>query len=152
VIDATYINAALRELASGLGLSELALDQRGACAFAVDDGALRVEMQVVPQLGALDLRVWLDQIALSARRAQAMLAANFCWQGASGAAFALDPMSGVPVLLRRCFEHDLAHGGLRSAVEQLVRHARAWPKHLESIDRPAAEPQGGRSRIGGLSA
>jgi hypothetical protein len=152
VIDATYLNTALSELASGIGMSGLSLDERGACAFAVDDGALRVELNFAPRLSAIDLRVWLDEIRLSGARVQAMLAANFCWQGAQGAAFALDPMSGVPVLQRRCFEQDLAHGGLRSAVEQLVRHARAWPRHLESIDKPAAEPQGARSRIGGLSA
>ena len=153
MIDAPYVNTALRELASSIGMSELALDERGGCAFAVDDGALRLELQFEPRIGALDLTLWLDRIKLSATRMHAMLAANFCWQGAQGAAFAIEPMSGALVLQQRCFENDLAHGGLRSAVERLVQHARAWPSYLASIDaKTPAVPQGAPPRFGGVSA
>jgi hypothetical protein len=113
MIDRAYVDALLGELAAAVGLAGLRLDDGDACAFAVDDGAIRVDLRFLPQLDAIDLMVWPPELELSGKRVLAMMAANFCWQGAEGATLALEPRSRTPVLQRRCFENDLAHGGLR---------------------------------------
>jgi hypothetical protein len=146
----TYIDALLAELARSLGLSTLALDDRGSCAFAVDDGAIRVDLQVRPRLGVVDLTVRPDGIELSKARVDALLAANFCRHGTDGAVFALAPLSSSLVLQRRCFENELAHGGLSKLVERLVRFAQGLPRYLASIEdatgaaRRVPEPTGGQ--------
>lgn len=153
MIDAAYIDTVLGEVAGAIGLSTLKLDDSGACAFAVDDGAIRVDLQFQPRFGAIDIVVWPGRIELSETRLDAMLAANFCWRATEGATFGLEPLSGTPVLQRRCFEHELATGRLPAAIERLVRHARTWPKHLASIETRAADEQRVAPRpSGGLRA
>ena len=153
MIETAYANTLLGELADTLGLVELALDSRGSAAFVVDDGAIRIDLQLRPGLGALDLTAWPEPIEMSPARLKAMLAASFCWRDMQGAAFAVEPISGEAVLQLRCFEHDLAHGGLAAAVERLVRQARAWPKHLASIDDSTAAAYGrGKTANGALRA
>ncbi len=137
MIDRAYVYTLLGEVAAAVGLPSLTLDDGEACAFAVDDGAIRVGLRFLPKLVALDLMVWPAAIELSGKRVLAMMAANFCWQGAEGATLALEPRSRTPVLQQRCFENNLAYGGLRSAVERLVRYARLLPGYLASIDDDA---------------
>jgi hypothetical protein len=79
-----------------------------------------------------------------------MMAANFCWRGAEGATLALEPRSRTPVLQQRCFDSDLAHGGLAGTVGRMVRYARLLPGYLASIDD--AEPAATSAPNGGLRA
>jgi len=152
MIDRAYVDALLDELATAVGPAGLRLDDGDACAFAVDDGAIRVDLRFLPPLDAIDLMVWPPEFELSGKRVLAMMAANFCWQGAEGATLALEPRSRTPVLQRRCFENDLAHGGLRAAVERMVRYARVLPGYLASIDDGLGQPAGMPGPNGGLRA
>jgi hypothetical protein len=153
MIDRSYIDTLLGELAAALSLGGgLRLDEDEACAFAVDDGAIRVDLTYLPRLDAIDLAVWPAAVELSGRRVLAMMAANFCWQGAEGATLALEPRSRAPVLQQRCFEQELARGGLRAAVERMVRHARALPGWLASIEEEPGQAAARPGPSGGLRA
>ena len=153
MIDRAYVDTLLGEVAAAVGLASLALDERDTSAFVVDDGDIRVELRFLPNLGAIDLMVRPAKVEVSGRRVLAMMAANFCWQGAEGATLALEPRSRAPVLQLRCFEKDLAHGGLRSAIERLVRYSRSLPGWLASIDDANGPPPAFRPGLnGGLRA
>jgi hypothetical protein len=153
MIDRAYLDTLLGELAASLGLAGgLRLDEDEACAFAVDDGAIRVDLAYLPRLDAVDLLVWPAGVELSGRRVLAMMQANFSWQGAEGATLALEPRSRAPVLQQRCFEHELARGGLRPVVERMVRHARALPGWLASIGEEAGQAAARPAPSGGLRA
>ncbi len=138
MIEGAQAGALLGELGEQLGLGALTFDEQHRCAVDVDGGAISIDLTFAPPVGAFDLMVDLGEVELSPARLTALLAANFCWLGAEGAAFALDPLSGALVLQRRCVEDELVHGGLRTAFEQLVHHARAWPDRIAAIEESAA--------------
>jgi hypothetical protein len=138
MIDGAQAGTLLGELGEQLGLGALTFDEQHRCTVEVEGGAISIDLTFSPSVSAIDLMVDLGEVGLSPARLEALLAANFCGLGADGAAFALDPLSGALVLQRRFVEDELVPGGLRTAFEQLVHHARAWPERIAAIEESEA--------------
>lgn len=131
-MDRGQADIVVSELGTQLGLSPLALNESGSCTLVVDDGAVIVTIGYNQRTGSIDLMTCLDAVELSPARLARAMKANFCWLGADGAMFALEPNSGAFVLQQRCPDEDVAHGGLVKRLESLVLQTQAWTKLLSS--------------------
>jgi hypothetical protein len=129
-MDSARAEALVAELGQQLGIEALALDKRGTCTLAIDEGALIVTLGHNARTGSIDLMVCLDEVEPSGLQLVRILGANFGWLETAGATFALEPGSGALVLQRRCLGQELEHGGLRRAVEALVATADGWSRRL----------------------
>jgi hypothetical protein len=139
----------IAELATTLGIPELALDEDGTLALDMDDRFLvtlgldepaRALVLMAPILGTEGPkpRAFLEEA----------LVGNFMWQATLGATLAIDETSGAMVLHRRLPLDGLAIPDLEQAVEAFVNATEAWSdlagRHLAGGDgaAPDAGPGG----------
>ena len=138
-MDRTRAEALVADLGQQLGIEALALDERGTCTLAIDEGAVIVTLGHNTRTGSIDLMVCLDEVEPSTTQLVRVLGANFGWLETAGATFALEPGSGAMVLQRRCHGPELDHGGLRRAVEALVATADGWSRRLAVMANAAED-------------
>lgn len=139
----------IAELATTLGIPELAFDADGTLTLDMDDRFL-VTLGVDEAAGALTLIAPILGTEGPKPKAflEAALIGNFMWQGTQGATLAIDEASGVVVLHRRLPLDGLTLPDLEQAVEAFVNAAEAWTDLADSRvagqggDDPAAG-QGG---------
>ncbi len=141
-MDRGRAEALVAELGQQLGIKGLALDRRGSCTLAIDDGAVIVTVGHNARTGSIDLMICLDEVEPSGTQLARVLAANFGWLDTAGATFALEPGSGALVLQRRCIGPELDHGGLHPVLAGLVATAEAWSRRLAAMAETEAEADG----------
>jgi hypothetical protein len=129
-MDRQQADKLVRELGERLGLPELALEPNGVILVSIGGGETIVTVGHSESRGTLDLMICLDTINVSTRVMLDVLAANFAWTGTEGGTFAIDPVSRMLVLQRRCDDAGIANGGLFAAFETLVATAEAWRSRL----------------------
>jgi hypothetical protein len=139
-MDRGQADVLVSDLAKGIGIPTLALDEGGMCILALEEGEERVVVSIGHNAGAgsLDLMCCLDSVEPSPRRNAEALIANADSPPGGAVTLAAEPKTGAYVIQRRYFGPEFDDGGLPGAVVSFVDDALAWAKRLNAIED---EPQ-----------
>jgi hypothetical protein len=127
-MDRQQVESAVRDLGARLGLPDLALDEEATT--LVLSGDILVTLGHNAGAGTIELMACLDTVALSVPVMIEALSANFAWQGAQGANFAIVPGSESLVLRAHSTAEQAAGDGLLHALDALVTAAKTWSERL----------------------
>lgn len=137
-----------RLLAEALDLPELAFDEAGLAAVAIQGATLYLQAIDEPEVALLVLIADLGDPAAGQpeRRAalhQAMLMANLSWREVAGGALALDPEGERALLRVRLDLAALEAEGLRQRLYATIDAAERWAAELKTrAGAPAGDDQG----------
>ena len=130
------LDQALAQLAAGLGLEDLALDEEGGARLVLDEVLVQLELDEAGE--RLILLAPLGEPEGDPARAYGrLLDANFFWAGTNGAMLAREPASRTIVLLRALPTAGLEGEDLATALAGFVDAAEALKDELRA---EAAEP------------
>lgn len=119
-----------------VGLERLALDEAGMGALFIDETAVNLEVDEAESRLLLYAGLGVPEGDPAATHI-ALLEANLFWQGTGGATLALQPETGVVLLVQALPTAGLDPVGFETALQTFVEVAETWERRLRQPAAPA---------------